>query len=133
VRKVASRAIRVQPGDEVVVRAALPFNVGLARLYVWAKQKGCDQFSPYVLGADTIPINGFPTMLSPLSMRLVEARPIHKISFTSDIKGQIVIVQEVDSLSDKPARIDIELYMTTTSPLGRFKRRLTEWPQRVKL
>jgi len=133
VRKTATKAVRVRPGDEIIVRAALPADLGLARLYVWAKQVGSDQFSPYVLGTDVIDLGELPNMLSPISMRLVPQRPAHKISFVADMKGQIVIVQEVDTRDDKVAEVSLDLIMATTSRLDRFKRRLTEWPKTVKL
>jgi len=123
----------VQPGDQIVVRAALPPDTGLARLYVWAREFGCEQFSPYVLDTNSLALNGRPTMLPTLSMRLVSQRPAHTISFMSDFKGQVVIVQEVDTSDDKLAKVELELYMGTRSRLSRFKRRLTEWPKTVTL
>lgn len=132
-RLVVTKAVKVQPGDEVIVRAALPPDLGLARLYVWAKQSECDEFSPYVLNTDVISTNGLPQMLTPLSMRLVQQRPSHEISFVSDIKGQIVIVQEVDTANDKLAKVNVDRIMADKSRLGRFKRRVTEWPTTVKL
>jgi hypothetical protein len=132
-RKTATKAIKVHPGDSVVVRAALPSDSGLARLYVWAKEDGTDTFSPYVQGIDAVELDGRPTMLKPMSMRLVSHRPQHKISFVADMKGQIVIVQEVDTFEDKVAEVSIDLVMATKSKLSRFKRRLTEWPTTVRL
>ena len=132
-RRTATKAVKVQPGDAVVVKAALPPDSGLARLYVWAKESGSEKFSPYVQGIDAISVTGAPNMLSPLSMRLVEQRPAHKISFVADIEGQIVIVQEVDTREDKIAEVSLECVMMTKSRLSRFKRRLTEWPMTVKL
>jgi hypothetical protein len=132
-RKTATKAVKVQPGDEIIVRAALPPDLGLARLYVWAKEGESTNFSPYVLDTDVIPTNGMPQMLTPLSMRLVPQRSIHKISFLADIRGQIVIVQEVDTKEDKIAKVSLEVNMATTSRLSRFKRRLTEWPKTVTL
>lgn len=132
-RRTATKAVKVQPGDQIVVRAALPPDTGLARLYVWAREFGCGQFSPYVLDTNAVALNGRPTMLPTLSMRLVSQRPEHTISFMSDIKGQIVIVQEVDTLDDKLAEVKLDLYMATRSRLNRFKRRLTEWPKTVTL
>ena len=85
-RRTATKAVKVQPGDEVVVQAELPPDTTLARLYVWAKEFECDEFSPYVQGTDVIAVNGQPQMLSPLSMRLVPQRSSHQISFRSDIK-----------------------------------------------
>jgi hypothetical protein len=132
-RLTTTKAVKVQPGDAVVVRAALPPDQGLARLYVWARESNSDQFSPYVQGTDVIAMDGAPQMLSPLSMRLVPQRPTHKISFVSDIKGQIVIVQEVDTREDKIAEVTLERVMMNHSKLQRFKRRLIEWPMTVKL
>jgi len=132
-RKTATKAVKVQPGDEVIVRAALPPKLGLARLYVWAKQSGSNEFSPYVLGTDIIDLNGRPNMLSPMSIRLVPERPKHRISFVADMKGQIVIVQEVDTREDKIAEVRLDLVMANTSRLDRFKRRLIEWPKTIRL
>jgi hypothetical protein len=125
--------VKVQPGDEIVVRAALPHDTNLARLYVWAKELGCDDFSPYVQNTDVISTNGMPQMLSPMSMRLVSHRSEHKISFVADIKGQIVIVQEVDTSEDKLAKVSLDRVMARCSRLDRFKRRLIEWPRTVRL
>lgn len=132
-RRTATKAVKVEPGDAVVVRATLPPASGLARLYVWAKQTGSNQFSPYVQNTDAVAKDGMPQMLSPLSMRLVEQRPSHRISFVSDIEGQVVIVQEVDTREDKLAEVTLDLSMATKSKLNRFKRRLTEWPRTVTL
>jgi len=132
-RKTATKAVRVQPGDEIIVRAVLPPELGLARLYVWARLSDDANFSPYVQNTDVIAKDGLPQMLSPLSMRLVSQRPAHKISFVADIKGQIVIIQEVDTHEDRIAEVSLDLIMAATSRLNRFKRRLTEWPKTVKL
>lgn len=132
-RKTATKAVKVQPGDEVIVRAALPRDLKLARLYVWAKELGCDGFSPYVQNTDSIALDGTPPLLTPMSMRLVPQRPAHEISFVADMAGQIVIVQEVDTREDKLADVKLERYIATVSRLGRFKRRLMEWPRTVTL
>ena len=132
-RRIVTKAVKVQPNDEVIVRAALPPDTTLARLYVWAKESECDEFSPYVIGPDVITVNGQPVMLTPLNIRLVEQRPSHQISFHCDIKGQIVIVQEVDTRDDKLAEVHLDLKMADRSRLQRFKRRLTEWPKTVTL
>jgi hypothetical protein len=132
-RRPTTKAVKVQPGDQIIVRAALPHDSNLARLYVWAKEFGSDDFSPYVRNTDVISTNGMPQMLSPLSMRLVSNRHKHTISFVSDIKGQIVIVQEVDTGEDKLAKVELDLVMADSSRLDRFKRRLIEWPRTVRL
>jgi hypothetical protein len=132
-RKTATKAVKVQPGDEVIVKAALQPEQGLARLYVWAKDSLSDEFSPYVLNNDVISISGIPQMLVPLSMRLVPQRSAHQLSFVADIKGQIVIVQEVDTREDKLAKVVLERVMVKSSRLNYFKRRLTEWPKTVRL
>jgi hypothetical protein len=124
----------VQPGDEVIVRAALPTELKLARLYIWAKQIGDSEFSPYVHGLTipTISLDKIPQMYKPLSMRLVGKNRSDKISFVSDITGEIVVIQEVDTKDDKLANVKIELVMIGNS-LERFKRRITEWPKTVTL
>jgi len=133
VRRTATKAVKVQPGDQIVVRAALPPNSGLARLYVWMKESGSSQFSPYVFDPNALALNGRPTMLPTLSMRLVPQRPAHTISFMADSEGQVVIVQEVDTYDDKLADVVLDLYMGNRSRLGRLKRRLIEWPKTVTL
>ena len=134
-RRTVTKAIKVQPYDEVIVRAALPPDSRLARLYVWAKQSKSNEFSPYAVGQEGggIVLNGQPIMLTPLNIRLVEQRPSHQISFRSDIEGQIVIVQEVDTRDDKVAEVNLDLHMANRSKIVRFKRRLTEWPKTVTL
>lgn len=134
-RVVVTRAIKVQPGDQVIVRAALSSGLQLARLYVWARQKEDTDFSPYVLGLgeEQVSLNDTPQMHKPLSMRLVSRKRSDKISFVSDIEGQIVVVQEVDSVNDKVADVKLESIMNERSKLKKLKRRLIEWPKRVKL
>jgi hypothetical protein len=133
-RLAATRSTKVQPGDEVIVRAALSSGVQLARLYVWAKQIGDAEFSPYVHGLSlpTVLLNNTPQMHKPLSMRLVGKRRSDKISFMSDISGEVVVIQEVDTKNDKVANAKIELIMAG-GWLERFIRRITEWPKTVTL
>jgi hypothetical protein len=135
VRLVVTKAVKVQPGDEVIIRAALSSGTSLARLYIWARQKEDTQFSPYVqgLGAEVVSPGGSPQMHKPLSMRLISKKRSDKVSFISDIEGQIVVIQEVDSIRDKTADVKIELVMVNDSSLARFKRRITEWPKTVQL
>lgn len=107
-RVAASRAIRVGPGDEVVIRGSLPATSDLGRLYVFASAEG-GEFAPYARHAgQTTVVDGRPMMLTPLSMRLVRAQPTRKLTFVSDIDGFIRVMQEVDTPNDPKAHIRIE-------------------------
>lgn len=134
-RKVVTRAIKVQPGDEVIIRAALYVEQTLARLYVWARQTEDTEFSPYVQGlsVESVSLNTTPQMHKPLSLRLIPKKRSDKVSFISDIEGQIVVVQEVDSIRDKTADVKIELVMGGNSRFEHLKRRVLEWPKTVQL
>jgi hypothetical protein len=77
----------------------------LGRLYVFAREGGDPEYSPYIPGLASMPEFETPTMTSPLYVRLSSARPEHQISFKSDIDGWVRIYQEVDEAKD--ARADV--------------------------
>lgn len=107
-RVTASKAVRVGPGDEVVIQAQLPKTARTSRLYVFAKVKG-EEFSPYVANAESVLVsNGRPQMLSPMSLRLVEKQPERSISFVSDIDGRICVMQEIDTKDEPLAKVRIK-------------------------
>jgi hypothetical protein len=124
----AARAVRVGPGDRIVIRGQLPHDGKLGRLYVFASENGAP-FSPYVHGvANMLAVNGQPQMMSQLSLRLVPAHPVRELSFVSDIDGFICIMQEVDALTDPRAKIRIAC--TINPELGWkdwLKRKVAQW------
>jgi len=128
VRVPATRAVRVGPGDRIVIRGQLPRDSKLGRLYVFASENGAP-FSPYVHGvASMLALNGQPQMMSQLSMRLVPAVPVRELSFVSDIDGFIRIMQEVDSVGEPWAKVRIEC--TINPELGWkdwLKRKVAQW------
>jgi hypothetical protein len=128
VRVPATRAVRVGPGDFIVIRGQLPRDAKLGRLYVFASENGAP-FSPYVHGvANMLVMNGQPQMLSQLSMRLVAASPVRELTFVSDIDGFIRVMQEVDTKDEPKAKIRIEC--TVNPDLGWkewFKRKVAQW------
>lgn len=103
-----TRAVRVGPGDKIVVRGQLPASAKLGRMYVFASAEG-GEFAPYVHGVAAMPVmNGMPMMLKPVSMRLVQGQPPRTVSFVSDIDGYICVMQEVDTQDEPRAKIRIE-------------------------
>jgi hypothetical protein len=108
VRVVASKALRVQPGDEVLVRAELKPGQKLGRLFVFARELAEDRFSPYVQGMYNEYASTGPIMHTPMSLRLVEAMPSREISFVADIDGFVCIMQENDLLIDPKANVKIK-------------------------
>jgi hypothetical protein len=133
VRLPATKAIRVGPGDQVIVRGQLPASVKLGRLYVFASEKGAP-FSPYVHGvADMLVANGRPQMMSQLSMRLVPAVPVRELSFVSDIDGYICIMQEVDTAAEPGAKVRV---VCTINPelgwMDWLKRKAARWQRAPK-
>ena len=127
-RVPVGKALRVAPGDEVVIRGTLPTAAKLGRLFVFASENGA-QFSPYVPNvADIIVSNGMPTMLSPLSMRLLTERADRQIKFKADIDGFIQVMQEVDDATDPLAKV--KLARTINPDLGWIdwaKRKISSW------
>jgi len=127
-RVPVGKSLRVAPGDEVVIRGILPPPAKLGRLFVFASENGA-KFSPYVPNvADILVANGMPTMLSPLSMRLLTERAHREIKFTADIDGFIQVMQEVDEATDPLAKV--KLSRTINPDLGWIdwaKRKFTPW------
>lgn len=126
----ASKALRVGPGDKVVVRGRLPSTAKLGRLFVFASENGA-QFSPYVPNvSDVIVDNGRPQLLQPMSMRLLQGQPPREIAFVSDINGFICVMQEVDALSEPKADVKLQCQINPNlSWTSRLLRRLTQWRQ----
>ena len=90
------RALRVGPGDEVVIRGQLPAQAKLGRLFVFAKEGEAD-YSPYVANVrEKMAVGDMPQMLSPMMLRLDSYRRQSEISFTADIDGYIRVMQEID-------------------------------------
>lgn len=95
-RVSVGKALRVGPGDEVVIRGQLPAQAKLGRLFVFAKEGSAD-YSPYVANVrEKMAIGDMPQMLSPMMMRLDSYRQQSEISFTADIDGYIRVMQEID-------------------------------------
>jgi hypothetical protein len=112
----------------VVIRGALPAASKLGRLFVFASENGA-KFSPYVPNvADVLVANGRPSMLSPLSMRLIGAQPVRRLEFTADIDGFVCVMQEIDTSDDLRAKV--KLTRTINPDLGWVawaKRKFTPW------
>lgn len=103
-RVPASRALRVGPGDEVIIQARLPTPAKLGRLFVFASDGG--PYSPYVNDID-VPFDK-PKMLMPLSMRLTQQSPKREMRFISSIDGRIRVMQEIDTVDDHLAKIRLQ-------------------------
>jgi len=120
--------LKVGRGDEVVIRGQLPPTGKLGRLFVFASENGA-KFSPYVPNvADVLVTDGRPTMLSPLSMRLIGERSDRQLKFKADIDGFISVMQEVDDKDDLRAKV--KLSRTINPDLGWIdwaKRKFTPW------
>lgn len=127
-RVAVGKTLRVGPGDHVVIRGQLPPDGKLGRLFVFASENG-GEFSPYVLNvAHMIVVDGRPSILSPLTMRLVEARPSRELSFVTDIDGYLRVMQEIDDPSDP--RVRIRMTRKINPNLGwveRLQRRIASW------
>ena len=129
-RAPVGRIVRVWPGDQLVVRARLPAEVSLARLFVFARASEDSDFSPYVPQFETI--GDRPTMLSLMSLRLTTQNPARTSVFDVDIRGCVRIMQEVDTARDVLAVVKIRrIAAPSTSPLMRVVRKMVElvsWP-----
>src|SRR5579864_8325987 len=108
-RVIASRQLRVGPGDLVEIRGQLRSNSRLARLFVFARE-GNVEFSPYVVNVKEklMVVGDKPQMYSPMSMRLDSHRSQHAISFASDIDGYVKVMQEVDCKEDQTAKVTLK-------------------------
>ncbi|WP_156435238.1 hypothetical protein [Bradyrhizobium lablabi] len=118
-RVAVGRAIRVGPGDQVVVRGQLA-AAKLGRLYVFACERGNDHFSPYVPDMSSL-VGSEPKLLSTMALRLTEDRPEREISFVSDIDGFVRIMQEVDTAKDPRAKVKLTRTICPDLP----------WPERM--
>ena len=112
----------------MVISGRLLPDAKLGRLFVFASENGA-RFSPYVPHvADMLVANGRPTMMTPMSLRLVDVRPEREVSFTSDIDGFIQVMQEIDGPDDPSAKVRAS--RTINPDLGWtdwLKRKLTSW------
>jgi len=120
--------LRVGPGDHVSIRGRLPPDAKLGRLFVFASENG-SKFSPYVPHvADMLVANGRPSLMTPLSLRLIDTRPEREVSFVSDIDGFVCVMQEIDTPDDPSAKVKAS---RTINPnlrwTERLKRKLTSW------
>ncbi|MGY2987704.1 hypothetical protein [Bradyrhizobium sp. USDA 4508] len=129
-RVAVGKALRVGPGDHVVVRGQLA-NAKLGRLYVFAREQGNDRFSPYVPDMSSL-VGDEPKLVSTLALRLTEERPERETSFVSDIDGFVRIVQEVDGLQDPLVSVKLTRKICPTLPWHERMRRLISgilaWP-----
>jgi hypothetical protein len=124
VRLAVSRKLRVGLGDRIVVKATLPQEGALARLYVFARHKG-EEFSPYVPHVGDLPVTAEPMMLSPLKLRLqAPQRSVRELEFKSDITGYICVMQEVDRVDEPRARVEVT---RTINPHLPWQTRLARW------
>jgi hypothetical protein len=96
--------MRIEPGDQVVIRARLPAKSQLGRLYVFAKEARGEDFSPYVPRMTSFEE---PSMATPVSLRLIDSHPEKRVSFTSDIDGYVCVMQEVDDFRDPLAHVNM--------------------------
>jgi hypothetical protein len=125
-RVEVGKAIRVGPGDEVVVRGRLPANSRLGRLYVFVRE-GDAPFAPYVenIVSKLAVVGERPHMYSPMGMRLDDNRRQREISFVADFDGWVRVMQEVDRPADVRAVIKISRTINPHLPwTERFKRLL---------
>ena len=105
-RRAASKAIRVGPGDEVTVKGRLPGNAKLGRLYVFAKGKEDERFYPYVQDVPAkLALNGALQMYTPTTMRLTTTSPASELTLIADLDGWLQVMQEVDTAQDPAAKI----------------------------
>jgi hypothetical protein len=128
VRVQASKALRVGPGDKIVIRGRLPPQALLGRLFVFASENG-SELSPYVPRvADMLVDNGRPQMLKPMSLRLLRGQPTRELSFVSDIDGLLCVMQEVDSPSEPKADVRIQCQINPELPWNkRLLRKMAQW------
>jgi hypothetical protein len=123
VRVANGKQLRVGPGDEVVIRAALG-DATLGRLYVFARERGDVELSPYVAHLNELTMtggDGMPRMMSTISLRLVEARPTREVSFVSDIDGFIQVMEEIDTADAPRAKVRVKRIVCRNLP----------WPKRM--
>lgn len=127
------KTLRVAPGDRVIIRGRLPPDAKLGRLFVFASENGAE-FSPYALNvANMVVADGKPTLLSPLSMRLVPSIPERDLSFVADIDGYVRVMQEVDTPKDPKVKIKMSRTINPNlSWVERLQRRISLWPMTTR-
>jgi hypothetical protein len=120
--------LRAGRGDQVIIRGRLPPDAKLGRLFVFASENGA-KFSPYVPNvADILVTDGRPSMLTPLSMRLLETRPERELTFVSDIDGFFCVMQEIDTPEDPSVKIKASRKINPDlSWVERLKRKMISW------
>lgn len=135
VRVVISKALRVQPGDQIIIRAALKPPMKLGRLFVFAREVNEERFSPYVQGMYNEFASREPVMHRPMMLRLIEALPERELSFVADIDGYVCITQESDLLLDPHARVRIRRILPPNigwkAWLQRVCAGIFQWPQKI--
>jgi len=129
-RLAVGRAIKVGPGDKVVVQARLPAgSAKLGRLFVFAKEKSNTGYSPYVAGLSSgvMADNGEPNMHSPLTLRLTEGQPTRQLKFVADIHGHIQVMQEVDTADEVLAKVKMSRQICPYIGWKEWLSRLMPW------
>ncbi|MEY9235394.1 hypothetical protein ABIF78_007717 [Bradyrhizobium japonicum] len=115
-RVCIGKALRVGPGDEVIIRGQLPASSRLSRLFVFAKE-GAMEYSPYVKDIRIkMAVGGPPQLYSPLSMRLDTNRDSRELSFFVDFDGYIRVMQEVDTPKEARAKIRLKRIISPDLP-----------------
>lgn len=117
--------LRVGINDAITLHTRLPAGAALGRLFVFARERGNDEFSPYVreLTAKLQTDDGRPSLLTPMMLRLTEQNNARTLQFTSDIDGWLRVMQEVDTALGEP------------KVLVRWSRKIAPqlpWLQRIK-
>jgi hypothetical protein len=127
-RVPVGNTLRVGCGDEVVVHGQLPPAGKIGRLFVFASENG-SKFSPYVPHvSDILVADGRPTMLTPLSLRLIGERSSRHLRFKADIDGFIHVMQEIDATDDPRAKVKLTRTINPDlSWIDWAKRKFTPW------
>lgn len=113
-RVPASRALRVEPGDKVCLRAWLTLPGKLHRLFVFSKERTGGDYSPYV-AAQLIDF-GEPRMVAALGLRVSEALPTRELNFEADFDGYVKVMQEVDRPRDPVAKVSLKRQIDPNLP-----------------
>lgn len=119
----AGRALRVSPGDEIVLRARLPEGRRLGRLFVFMREREGADFSPYVPSDDLV--TDEPKMHNLMSMRLTYERPDRSVKFIADFDGHVCLMQEIDDASEPLAKVRLSRKVCPSLPWrARLQRRV---------